>query len=282
MPTVSPRDRVEPVALEAITLFVRVHRDLVLVFVTRLDAQQAGGQPAFEFEARIHEGLLDVLGLIFVLNFAFYSHDAPARDPRQNIGDVNGAPMQHAPIFYPAFDRASPLDGGEHLRRDSTRCDLPAHVFGARHKVARERGHEDAISRFAQPHEFLCIGHGDGDRLIDNGRNAALEGQLAGCEMRPIGRADKRAVDQTRIEHVAIVGKCLASGKAFVALVQAVLGNVANRRDFHICAVEQIGDVVARTKRAESDDANSHFFHLTPFPGATSHRHRARVLASAG
>ena len=60
--------------------------------------------------------------------------------------------------------------------------------------------------------------------------------------MRPIGRADKRAVDQIRIEQVAIVGKWLASGKAFVALVQAVLGNVANRRDFHICPVEQIGE----------------------------------------
>ena len=252
-----------------------------MVFVTRLDAQQAGGQPAFEFETHIHECLLDVLGLILVLNAAFHLHDAPARDPRQDVCDVNGAPMQHAPVFYPAFDRAAPLDSGEHQRRDSPGCELPTHVFGARHKVARERGHEDAISRFAQPDERFGIGHGDGDRLIDKGRDAALEGQLAGREMHAIGRAGQRAVDPVGIEQVAVVGKCLAVGEAFVAPVETRARNVANRRDFHIRSLEQIGDVIARAERAEADDANFHFFHLNPFQGAASHRHRARGPASA-
>ena len=140
--------------------------------------------------------------------------------------------------------------------------------------MARERRHQNAIMRLAQPDEFLGIFQSHRNRFIDNRRNTALKSQLAGREVRPIGRTDKNAINQIRIDHIAIISKCLTIPQPPIAPVQTFLRNIANRRDLHIRSVEQIRNMIARTKRAETDNTDFYLIHINPSPGATSHPHR--------
>ena len=209
-----------------------------------------------------------------VLNFALHSDHALARDPRQNICNMNRAPVQHTPVFDTALDRTLPLDSREHLRSDRTRRDLSAHVLRTGHKMARERRHQNAILRLTQRHEFLGILQSHRNRFIDNRRNTALKRQFAGREMRPIGRTDKNAINQIRIEHIAVIGKYPTIPQPPIAPVQTRLRNIANRGNLHIRPLEQIRNVIARTKRTETDNTNFYLIHINPSPGATNHPHQ--------
>ena len=215
-----------------------------------------------------------------VLNFALHPDHALACNPRQNICNVNRAPMQHAPIFLTALYGTLSLDSREHLRSDSPRRDLPAYVLRTGHKMARERRHQNAILRLAQRHEFLGILQSHRDRFIDNRRNPPLKRQLAGREMYLIGRAHKNAINQIRIEHIAVIRKYLALTQPLIAIIQTFPGNIANRRNLHIRPLEQIRDMIARTKRTEANNTNFYLLHINPFPSSTSHPHRGRVRAS--